>query len=463
MNKKVKAVWIVIGSMALTVSQTYAADVAPKDSAWYYKLGGGRTVTIPSPQRTTISLNANAKLGFGYSCGKFKPSFNLNAATLKKAMDNATAQLKSQYTELANSAPGAAVSYVLMKANPALYQMLQTMDFNFNQLLDFSVKTCQQMEAEMASNPNANPFSGWVQSAKLTEWAKQMDQSVSAVDAKDNVNDAVESGAVRVPYALADNQGSSAVPINAIGDVVIAGYNQILGRAAKDDMSAPSCGTACPRMVTTWQNPGAARDWLKEVVGETTINFESSARPATVAGRGIMPYLNADTSAIATAIQMTVTSNCYPQVAGNSCGEQPLDTTLDVLSDRAGGLRVTRDLLETIRREEPTFRGVMIDNIAEDLATSAAIQRVLLAKRILSVGSQIPEVRAQQDGAREVQRAIAMLDSELQTLKQEHEFKSMLVAGTSMTMLARRAERENSAIAKEVPDAKASMANSRRQ
>src|SRR5690606_20445146 len=98
-------------------------EVPHTDGMMYYRIGGGRHISIPpSLTITTINLSASASIA-ALNCGRFDLGESVQASlnNLSNGVDNAINAIEAAASAAIANLPG----YILQKANPGLYDLFQ--------------------------------------------------------------------------------------------------------------------------------------------------------------------------------------------------------------------------------------------------------------------------------------------------------------------------------------------------
>jgi integrating conjugative element protein (TIGR03755 family) len=232
--------------------------------------------------------------------------------------------------------------------------------------------------------------------------------------------------------------GEGQPPIRVIGDTATAGYNLMLNRAA-GDASAPGAALSQERIVELWPSPEALRAWATDVLGEVTVHT-GDAPSNTRAGTGLLKQVNA------------VQSEVQAQLSAIVAGGVPTLADLDKLS--AGGIAVTRDLIESIRALAPIERGIVMQKLAAEIALARVMEQALLARRALLAGRREPNISASPAATEQgvLARSIAELDREIEDLVFEARVRREVISDTAQAVLKREeARRARAAGPTEVP------------
>ena len=255
---------LMLAVLLLSVAGTPQA--APEVSATvgdlYYRLGGGKVLPPPGAGYTTFNLRSRFTGGFGMSCGQF--NYHQNVQQVINEWKSRVRQIPGQLKAAVSSAIASLPGYLMMKYNPSLYNIItKTLDESAD-LFKLSYKSCQQVEKELARNPEANPYQGFLQASVMDKWTlgAQNNQVAADVDEEVKTNPA---GPIR--WIGGEEYGTPSNPIQINRDLVVAGYNILIGRTDNVAVVTPPVGPAALEpIVRIWPNPQAAGTWIQEVL-----------------------------------------------------------------------------------------------------------------------------------------------------------------------------------------------------
>ena len=414
------------GACALTPGPT-------EDSMFYYQIGGGEPITAaPNPSVLTAPLSLALSGGLNYSCGKFDPTLGIanmlnNVAKLKDTLgDTILAAI--------NGAVGGLPLYILKRANPDLYDLLQNALLGAKGVISLATKSCEQMESQVRAGKN--PYDDWVTLAVGESWKKKMGTggfSSSVTDvatAQEAVNN--EDGKNGVDWLGGVSAGGvSQPPIRPIGDATQAGYNLTLNRSVTSTASATGAAAATP-LAQLWSSPAQARTWLVKVIGDIETTTFTGGPRNSMPGQGLAPEMDATTA--------TVRSDLINLVSGATA---PTLVNLETIS--APGMAITRQVIEAIRALPPSDRGIAVSRLSGEISMAKTMEKALMARRLLLTGRMEPNIakadRAQQD----INRAVTELDSAIENLLFESRVRQEIVSGTVREVLHYDNARKNRA------------------
>ena len=416
--------------ISLLASRAFAAPGPTEDGLWYYEIGGAQPVSAPAnPSVVSLRLGGSAKLGLGYSCGKFDPvravSHTLNdIGSGVEAMTNAM-------TSAATAALAALPALILQRANPGLYDLFQNALLKAEETMQLATKSCEQMEAEIARGKD--PYADLITLSKGNDWKMQMGIGGNdAVTAKSTVETA--NGDNGVPWIGGQAGGAGQPVLRFTGDIVQAGYNIQLNRPITES-AAPAVPTPLSEI---WPNPTAARDWVVDVVGENIVTTCDTCRKDTIPGTGLLPKLHGESAAVTIELQRLVNGATPPTLEN-----------LDRIT--APGVAVTRQVIEAIRDMPATEQGVVIGRLVAEISQARTVEKALYARRLLLSGRQVPEVYATEVAREHADVAIAELDREIETLLFETRVRREIVSDTVAVLLQRDAARRQASLS--IPEA----------
>lgn len=409
---------VLAAGVAVSPKNTWAADepVSTVGGALYYSIGAGNVIPRPATGYVTHAVSANIKANLGYSCGKFDPTNNVvdTFNRIKSQIQDLPAQLGQALNAYVASLP----SYLLHKANSALYNVVtKGIDESF-ELYSFSYKTCKTVEREISDGVE-NPYAGFMRAAVAQRW--------STADADDNINDLNDS--------INENPGGSGVKIGNVnygGDgqptfwinelISIAGYNSLIDRRPWDDQNVAPAAVQDDFMVTIWPDPNDAASWIVGVVGDTGLrSAPEDYKPETMIPRGLEANLAAMITLVEEAWIAVLNQNDYSKIRAFSAVKTP------------------SVLIDAVKQADPGEAAIMISKLSEEMAMSEIQARVMLAKRLLYAGLQDSEISASNLGGfadkyvRE--KTLSSLDDSLNSLLEDYKYKKLATNETAKKIL----------------------------
>lgn len=353
------------------------SSVPANISGLYYYLGGGPYLPPPGAYANSFNISARFKVGLGFSCGKF--NFQDNIAQMINQMIDIPRQIPGQMTMMASAAIGGLPSYLLMKGSPYLYNLItKTLDEAAN-LFRLSYKSCKQIESELSRNPDANPYQSFMRASVADRWSIGSENGDLAADVdqstKDNPGEPIRWLGDEL-YGTADN------PIQVNRDIVIAGYNILIGRTGNVAVTdAPVGAMADQPIVKIWSSPAVAARWTQEVLGDTKIVLKNDNKPEAIPGRGLRPKVWELEETIYSALEKALEKDDYSDIN---------DYT---------STRISSALIESLRAMSPGEAAVMMDRLASELAVTEAREQMMLIKQMMITGLKAPDLVASTGGS----------------------------------------------------------------
>lgn len=392
----------------LTITHT---PTPAEDSLWYYEIGGAQAIARPAnPRAQTVTVNGSIELGLGYSCGKFDPV--LSVSNILNDISRGAENMVNAMVLAARAAIANLPAYILQRANPGLYDLFQNALLKAEETVNLVTKTCEQMEYEMAHGKD--PYREWVVLSKGDDWKLVMGTGGDIVAAKDQVEE--NNGKNGIPWLGGRRGGADQAPIAVVGDTVKAGYNVTLNRSPTLDDSA-SGDAADTHLAQTWSSPEAAKAWAVKVLGDLIVRTCEDCEPAGVPGTGALP--EHDQRRIEAEAQLR------PLVDGS------LPPTLDHLESLAApGTGITRRVIEALQDLPKVDQDIFVSKLAGEISQAQLIDQLLLLRRLLLAGRQVPEIAAAQPAQREIDRKLAELDREIENLLFDTRVRKEVVSDT---------------------------------
>ena len=402
----------------------------------YYRMGG------ESPGgRANYESQVAAKLGMGavlrlnYSCGKFDLGLSWEYM-LNSLKDLAGKITNAFYAGIANLP-----LYILMRAQPGLYQLFQTYSAQADVLVAAALKTCEEFEAQIRNGEN--PYEDWVKLAKGGAWKGSIRLASESgnvnvnkefgdiVTAKRRIEREEEGQRKGIPWVFGGKYagGTNSDPLRPIWDLSVAGYNATLGKATTADPKTSSTGTKS-RLTRTFSNAESLATFTTEVLGDKRIYTCSPSdngcppSSATTTATGLGPKLEEEYKEVQPALQT---------LASNSERGATAQTKLEELGTE--GYTVNGALLETLRRMPAEERAAAVERLSQELALQRTVNKALVARAVLLTGLSLPEVTAAGHAMRETQAQIDRLTQYIDDLLYESRIRRELTSNTALAIM----------------------------
>ncbi|VAW67436.1 hypothetical protein MNBD_GAMMA08-2088 [hydrothermal vent metagenome] len=343
----------------------------------YYQLGGGKVLPPPGANYTTFRIDARFKGGFGYSCGKF--NYRDNISQMVNQIKSQARQLPGQLV-LALQAAGAGLpGYFMQKKNPTLYNIItKTLDQSA-ELFKLSYKTCEAMESEMAKNPDANPYAGFLRASVASKWKIGTDNNEIAADIHQGIKD---NPGAPITWIGGKKYGSTNNPIQINKDIVTAGYNIMIGRTGDVSVLTSPTDTVTKKMpiVRIWANPDLAGRWIQDVIGDKQVVLgEDAGVPKSIVGHGLRPKV--------LALEIDIYDAINTAILGDFSRINTYNSTL-----------LSNNLIVALKQMPAGERAIMVDRMSSEMAAAEAQERLFLLKQMILTGLKSPDISASPGG-----------------------------------------------------------------
>lgn len=414
--------------------QAFAIDIIPSNSGDYYRLGGGSNISMPAitnQQKITIGGEINTNLG--YSCTGFNPAISITN-TLNN-MKESIQGIQDNLLQSATSAIGTLPMYLLKKANPDAYNMLQNTFSHAMDTFNIKMKSCQDGLNDI--NKGKSPYQDWFSISDSQGWLEASKRAEAGDDVDINQTQkelTKDPGKYGVPWIHeGKNSGGTVgdqVPINVVNDVVVAGMNVMLdpNRPLDSETVAPK-DTELHRY---WKTPKEAGAWSQLVLGDISISAKTN-NDKTHAGVGLVTLLkkcpplarNELTCAndIADKLRDIVSSQGYPSAA-------------ELKTVSVNDMVISPEVIFAIRNLSKEGQAVALSKLSQDVALQNLVDQALLLRRILIAGTQTKPVHNLTPALDMVKTVVADLDQDIKHLLFVHDIKQRLMTNTIQTLLA---------------------------
>ena len=421
---------------------SYSSDVpSPADSPLYYSIGGGDVVPDPPSMSNLISVDLSGYGALNYNCGLFNKS-----ASIANSLNGLEDSAMDMFNQAVNSAEGAVMempAYLIAKANPSLYQLLQNGLSAGSADFDLGFKSCGQMQQDI--DTGHNPYAGMYNSSTSANW--KMFQSGS--DSSSNMFQLTYSAAEESDINTARNKvnksnGSKGVqwthgskkhgayyaggdngqpPILLTYDIVKAGVNAMLSR--KDyynDTSVPESSS----MYQTFNTPDAAAKWAQEVLGERTISTGDSNK-GTIPGKGLLPKVQKQYD--------EVFKNLVDLISAKK------DITVENLKQvSTNHLMISGDIINNLQNDPSMRRSMETSAIAQGVSALRVINKAQELKLILETARQVPSISINKVAQDQITQYIDTLNSQINQIVDNNDTNKKLLTSTIGSMMVARSK-----------------------
>lgn len=410
-------------TLLLLVVPVSALEAPTEDSLFYYKIGGGRDISIPPALNiVTLDFSFNGQAQ-ALNCNGFDPLVAIESSldNLRNGIDNAINAIELAATAAIANLPG----YILQKANPGLYDLFQNALLRANESFSLATKSCERIQYEIANN--TNPFDEWI----TVSWGDSWKRSVGLGSA--NIHDAVDAAETAPEAGLQwvggeQRGGLNQAPIHVLGDIARAGLNILSERppSTSSDLSPSS------PLYPQFSGPNAVDMWVSDVLGDVEIGLCATCNKGAKSGKGLMPYIEAMAEDI---LQLLV-----DLVAGTTAA-----TRFNLEQVEAPGVAMTLQVIEAIKHLPRDEQSIVLNKLAQEVAESRAMGEAIIVRRLLLTGRKEGYVASNHLAQDEVDKALDELESEINTVIFEKETRRHFVTDTVVELLRLdRATRQSS-------------------
>lgn len=362
-------------------------------------------------------------------CNNYDMSFSVT-----NILNGVTGQLDKLGRDLLASVTGAISNWPMMelaRADPQLYEFIQQGRLEASELFNASVASCEEMTDKMIREgyeSGGSPGS-WIYMSGFEDWSRSNPAQDDIVRVDETVNrNQGDSGVTWVGGKMA--AGLNQPPIRVIADTTEAGAKLLSNQpvSSSSTRELPQ-GENSPWFSKYWATPEDAAKWVTDVVGETTLRTcVDCERLKTTPGKGVYAKLEEEQKRIEDRIVALLDSPLitYPQ------------EELDKIS--APGYGVTQQVLEALKGEV-LYRQTLIERLAEEVATTDVVEKLIAARRILLSGLREAHIAQNPDAVRIITARINELGEEMNLLRQDAELRASTRQSVAVTILQRQSAR----------------------
>ncbi|SUO96682.1 integrating conjugative element protein, PFL_4711 family [Suttonella ornithocola] len=266
---------------------------AGEEGRYYIPGSAAGADSIPTTSYSkTFKMGAGFSLGLNRQCGQLNPFKNMTAQ-LKAQVKEKAQEYKAFIKTLPQQIASQAVEYALIKINPDLYQLLQLNLSEYFELFEINVKTCEDVQTEMASNPNADPLSHIAQIAIADEWKRTIGTD-GFVNSR-NIKAQIEDRASKAGMKMADGKsygGEGQEPINFIKSMAIAGINTITGRTNKSSWNSSFGASEKEKapILRYFNSPQELVDFIENIYGSEELSTYANGGAGAVSTKAGVGY-----------------------------------------------------------------------------------------------------------------------------------------------------------------------------
>lgn len=385
-----------------------------RGSSLYYSLGGSDPAARapnPNSMRLRLGLSGNARLN--YSCGKFDVQ-----ASIQDTL-NSLKNMDGVLMNAVQAAISALPMYILQRAQPGLYEIVQTYIQKARDLVNLSFESCEEMEAQIKDGKN--PYDKWVTLAMGEQWKEKAASGGSVVSAKQAVQ--TDSGNKGLTWIFGTKVGGrNQEPVRVVADLVLGAYNLTMSQPTTASPTANYASTNS-RLAKAFPTPKAASEFAVDTVGDIEIaTCDDSGCPAkgTTTGTGLNKKFEEEIPVAQGQLNAVMSANV------------PTATALEAAS--APGVLVTRDLVDAVRILPKPEQAIAYGRLSQEVALARTVDRALLVRQMLLTGKNIPAA-ATDNVTSVVDVKLDELNKAIDSLMYEARVRRELVSTSAGTLL----------------------------
>lgn len=416
------AAWVFCASMVV-----YAEDLirsSPDGRDWYFSMGGGDPyVNYRQTNRTSLDFNVGVEWSAFRGCS-FDPRFSV-----VNTMQDIQEGLYGFAKDIADSAPSMVAAWGLSKLQssfPDAYSLLTKGLEDAKMSYTASVKTCRDMQSDLTAK--RDPTNGWVRLSKRNDWEQSSERGDNPVKTDRKIDSAGDLGVAWIGGK--QRGGKNMEPIKVVGDTIAAAFEHV----TKDQSGSESNNvTGDGRITRVFTNADAAVKWTTSVIGESTVRTCNNCnRLNTKMGQGLRLKHREERDKIDVDLRSALAATKITK------------TQLDRLSAPGMGIVATEEVLRGLREAPPNEQAILANRFASELALARLTEKALIARDLLNVGAQEPNISANDTAAQQLERASASLDKELNNILYEQEVKSKVITQSARVLSERGRARDDS-------------------
>ena len=424
------------------VSEANRPEVYSDANSLYFAIGGGK-VSRPLSNWTTITvMTSKNTAGFGYSCGKFDPHEDMEQ--MIKGIKNGSKELPGQIQNSANAAIMSLPGFLIKRNYPSLYGILvKTVDDSWRQY-SAAAETCEQMEAEVRNGNN--PYDKLISYSMVNDWKVAGEKSEKG---KQDDNDSMADTKVKIKKNAGVNglawidsikYGKEDSPLDFSNDLVVTGYNMLIGRTGTlsvpntRKVTAPSAievnNTKAQGLIDIFSSPLAAENFVTEIIGSTEYVIDPTDgknKPTVIPGKGSESWVRTRQEQLRGKLRQGILKNRWNAFYAEKTAALP------------------RMVIDAIQSQDTRLQDVSIDRLALELAIADFNAKIITVKRLIRIGLSNANVQASDalPLAKSIinEEVFPLIDDEIKELRQQQDALASLA--NTMNIITNAAQQRN--------------------
>lgn len=390
----------------------------------YYQIGGGSAVMTPPSRKRPYEL----AFGLGWKANLMCGNFDIKT-TVKNQLNGLTEGFKDLMGNIIQSATGAVASMpalIIQRANPQLYDLLTNGVLQGR--LDFAAAktSCEAISSKMADYmADAN----WGVMAQQQNFVQIASQEQDAVKAKKKSEE--DGGKKGINWIGGEKRGGEGQKlIDVIGDVVEAGYN-LLNNKPVLNKNAVANNECSGQLCQAFTKPEEVRNFTKRVIGDKGLaTCNTCGQQKATAGVGLSPIIEEEHIQVLKDLEDVLNT------------QEPTAEQLQAVSSPK--IPITRGLIEALKEDPDAV--VLSHRLASEIALSRVLDKALLARRTILAGMREPNVAVNEKAQAELEKALTMLDREINQVRIEMELQHSLTNNTTLAVMNKRIQEQQTSL-----------------
>ena len=371
------------------------------------------------PTKSSVRLSAKASLdASSLICGRFDPKAAVDYAL--SGIEETMSTIESIPQTTLASLPGV----VLCRALPGVCELAQEYTARFESRFNFAVKSCEQMVADASADKN--PYQDVIGVTIERAWQEGQKSGKTPTQTQQDIDKERNKGIVWLGGAR--HGGHRQRQIRPVRHAIAAGWCMLNSAKANCETS-----TLENEYTRTWKTTTALKQWISDVVGDVGFwIYQGAPPPHSYPGLGLAPKISERERWVKEKIKTLIAlseQDIYAIAAED----------LARLSSRKH--RMLPQILAALRNDPD--RDWLLDRFANEIAVAQTLDKALLAKRLLMVGCQEPNLYSHKKFIkRTIDEALERLKDEIQHLLVESEAYNRVVSAVAVRILGRETQRQ---------------------
>ncbi|MFC0323675.1 integrating conjugative element protein [Gallibacterium melopsittaci] len=390
----------------------------------YYQIGGGSAVMTPPSRKRPYEL----AFGLGWKANLMCGNFDIKT-TVKNQLNGLTEGFKDLMGNIIQSATGAVASMpalIIQRANPQLYDLLTNGVLQGR--LDFAAAktSCEAISSKMADYMADANWGVMAQQQNFVQIASQEQDAVKAK--KKSEEDGGKKGINWIGGAKRGGEGQKLIDV--IGDVAEAGYN-LLNNKPVLNKNAIANNECSGQLCQAFTKPEEVRNFTKRVIGDKGLaTCNTCGQQKATAGAGLSPIIEEEHIQVLKDLEDVLNT------------QEPTAEQLQAVSSPK--IPITRGLIEALKEDPDAV--VLSHRLASEIALSRVLDKALLARRTILAGMREPNVAVNEKAQAELEKALTMLDREINQVRMEMELQHSLTNNTTLAVMNKRIQEQQTSL-----------------